>query len=301
MKTTIHSNSDRRACDNMKAYDVEITLFGSQPEISRNLIIPQGLTFKDLERIIQKAFSFDGYHSSEFIFENTNETVGSDKTAIVDKYLKNNETFYYHYDFGDDWLLLCSVNDITEYDKSYTIFRSYNGDYNPIEDCGGVIAFNMIVNDRRRYSHFRLRKINPKAIQRALMKIRAYNFKAYDVKIRYSKIDDLYWRDFLIPQGTTFKELEDMIKIAFENEDVSFNSGDGAIDNIFNNSKKIYSANYDFTVEIKAIVEYDREYPTLKRFQGGNDPFEKWYEYYPYDELELKKEDKSQSRLDDFF
>lgn len=164
----------------MMGYDVTVFLEGSNPQIWRDLIIPEKMTFKRLDRILQNVFSFKGYHSSEFTFENSNDFIYENKTSLIDDYFKTNEYVYYNYDFGDDWWLVIKINEIVEYDKDYTTFKDYQGEYNPLEDCGGVHVLNDLIyyksHPKRtpmdlRYDKRRLRKINPKNIQKVLVRL----------------------------------------------------------------------------------------------------------------------------------
>ena len=65
------------------------------------------------------------------------------------------------------------------------------------------------------------------------MNIKVYNYRAYDVKIRYEYSEDIIWRDFLIPENTSFNEIENIIKITFD-KDVSFDLDDKSLSAIFN-------------------------------------------------------------------
>lgn len=268
----------------MKGYAVNMHLDNSSPEISRQVILPKKLTFNDLEKIIYAVFSFDGYHNSDFYFEKSADIFYDDRTAIVDDYI--DDTIYFHYDYGDDWLIVINLKEIIEYNKGYATFDSYTGDYNPIEDCGGVFALNNM--DKKQF-----RKINPKSIQKKLLKIKTYNFDAYDIKIKFEKSGQLIWRDFLIPFKTTFKELEEIIKITF-GHNASF-SIDDYVDKYFKKQSKMFSDAYEFSIIVKNTVKYDKTYPELKRFKGGSDPFVEWCKHYPCDKIDI-----FQTRLDDF-
>lgn len=164
----------------LKGYDVTVFLEGSDPQIWRDLIIPQNITFKRLDRILQRVFNFKGYHSSQFTFKNSNDSIYEDKSPSIDDYFTCNEYIYYNYDFGDDWWLTIKINKIIEYDKQYATFKDYRGEYNPLEDCGGV----GVLNDLIYYKHHpnrtprdlkdekrRLRKINVENIQKALLRL----------------------------------------------------------------------------------------------------------------------------------
>ena len=275
----------------MKGYVVNFSLYGGVPEISRQLILPQGLSFNDLEQIIYVIFSFSGYHNSEFRFKNINEVFNEDKTVVIDRYF--DDEIYFNYDFGDDFWIIIALDEIVEYDKAYVTFNSYRGEYNPVEDCGGVDIFNNMLKFKNN-----LRKINPEVIQKKLMKIKVYNYEAYDIKIKYES-DELIWRDFLIPFETGFDEIEKIIELTF-NQKVSFSLNGAFVDDYFREQSKMFSDDYNFTIFVKKIVRYDKKYPTLKRFKGGDNPFKLWCKHYPCEEIKSKIDDKNQTKLDDF-
>ena len=274
----------------MKGYLVEFTLNDSVPEISRKAVLPKGLSFTELEKIIFALFSFDGYHNSEFRFEKSPDVYYEDKNEIIDVYI--NDTIYFNYDFGDEWLIVISLKEIVDYDKSYATFESYTGDYNPVEDCGGVFAFNEMIRTKNR-----MRKINQESIQNKLSKIEVFNYEAYDIKIRCEGSDELLWRDFLIPPKITFQEVEKIIALTF-NMNTSFSIDGSYVDGYFKNNSKMFSDDYMFSINIKNIVKYDRTYPSLKRFKGGDNPFESWCQHYPCESKNAI--DKNQTTLDDF-
>lgn len=138
-------------------YDIKIRLNDYKPLTWRDLIIPEGLTFNQLHEIIQILMDLDDYHAYMFEFKNNPERVVDfdqiddwentidSNTTIIDKYFDNNKKITYTYDFGDDWEFTIEVKKKVEIDDEYPIIKRYKGDYNPVEDCGGVYALPKLV------------------------------------------------------------------------------------------------------------------------------------------------------------
>ncbi|SDA45296.1 pRiA4b ORF-3-like protein [Methanobrevibacter millerae] len=53
--------------------------------------------------------------------------------------------FFYEYDFGDGWAFTIEIKKIVDYDRDYPTIKRFKGDYNPIEDCGGVYGLELIL------------------------------------------------------------------------------------------------------------------------------------------------------------
>jgi len=119
----------------MKGYAIKLRFDKFRPLTWRDLIVPSGITFDELDIIIQILMGFDGDHLSEFRLENKYPLEMGD---IIDEHFKMNKKIFYEYDFGDSWTFTIEIKKETDYDKPYPTIKRYNGDYNIIEDCGGV-------------------------------------------------------------------------------------------------------------------------------------------------------------------
>ena len=77
----------------------------------------------------------------------------NDDVEIVDNleriadYLKKEMVIYYHYDFGDDWQLLITVEQELEGVEHYPVVVEFCGN-NLIEDCGGIERYQEIILSR---------------------------------------------------------------------------------------------------------------------------------------------------------
>ena len=52
----------------MAGYQLKITIEGSHPPIWRRVLIPDGISFADLDRVIEEIFGWEHAHLYEFYF-----------------------------------------------------------------------------------------------------------------------------------------------------------------------------------------------------------------------------------------
>lgn len=306
----------------MKGYDVSFELYGCVSEISRRVILPERLSFAQLKDIIISVFGFSTERYSEFNFKDSEMSIDSKSNILIDRYITRpviydnywfNDVLYgfsfdlrdafiseFAYPFcdgeadcPDDWRVIITLNETVSYEKTYPTLISYAGECNPVSGSGGINTLNSML-----LKGHSLPEIDPKSIEYELTKIKSLKHKAYNVRIRYENTKKDVWRDFLIPEKTTFPELEDIIIIAFDTDGVSFESDDETVDESLKRKSKTFSKSGDFSVELKNIIFSARNYPILKVFSGGENPFDLWHEYYPD---ASKETDRFQTNLDDFF
>ena len=171
----------------MKAYQIKITLVGSSPLIWRKVIVPADITFKRLHDVIQFSMGWKNYHLYDFNIRKENIIITGDEERIaeyefyskmkltkkndphgfiantlkvkpmlsskvkIDKYLKEEQSIEYIYDFGDYWkhdITLEKV--IDDYQYGYPICVDADGGCPP-EDVGGILGymeFLDVMNDK---------------------------------------------------------------------------------------------------------------------------------------------------------
>lgn len=247
----------------MKGFVIKIELYGKQPEISRKLIIPEKTTFTELQKIIKKLFTFSNELANGF-WTNTNLLGYIDpKNFLVEKYIHQN--LYFEDGYTDERWYEISLKNVIDYDKSYAMITDYCGDF------------------------------NIKKAQKELRKIPILKNRAYDIIIKSEKTKDCTEREFLIPEKTSFNELEEIILIAFDTKPVSFKRDFVMVDECFKKLVKITSENNEFSIEVKKKIYSKINFPILIDYNGGTNPFDLWWEYYP----EIPN-DKNQLILDDF-
>ena len=106
----------------MKGYDVKIRLDDFRPITWRDMIIPEKITFKELDRIIKITYGFLGYHLSAFTFKDSdieildlsNDIVAANEAkdmneTYIDEYFQNEKKIFYEYDFGDGWAFTIEI------------------------------------------------------------------------------------------------------------------------------------------------------------------------------------------------
>ena len=134
--------------------------------------------------------------------------------------------------------------------------------------------------------------------------------KGYDVKVRLDDFRPLTWRDLIIPENITFHQLHLIMQelwdfkdyhlyefstndylrrfLYFDNESFGddyihdtrdFDSEKNPIKVLFDSNKKVkycydFGDSWSFTIEIKKKIDYEENYPYLKRFKGKYNPIE---------------------------
>ncbi len=100
-------------------YRLKVTIRDIKPPIWRRLLVPQGITFSRLHKIIQAAFGWQDYHLYRFSFGDTVVSLPSPdfppeelygdvrvlnaRGTKVDELLRARQRCVYIYDFGDNW------------------------------------------------------------------------------------------------------------------------------------------------------------------------------------------------------
>ena len=152
-------NKNRSKAEVSKGYDVKVRLNNFRPLTWRDLIIPDNITFMELDDILKTLWGFNGHHLSCFLIpkedlmiidgELAQETMmGLDydaNTTIVSEIFDRYDKVTYWYDFGDDWRFDIEIKKKIDYDKDYVTIKRFKGKYNPIEDCKGVYGLSEIV------------------------------------------------------------------------------------------------------------------------------------------------------------
>lgn len=131
-------------------YQLKITIKGSHPPIWRRVIVPERITFYQLDDIIEELFGWTHSHLFEFYIKKFNvrfvndEMCGGfdeeDAEECMDSWIEEGDTFEYTYDFGDNWEHTIKFEKIVEYPHRYPTVLKYKG-ANMIEDCGGILGY----------------------------------------------------------------------------------------------------------------------------------------------------------------
>ena len=129
------------------SYQFKITIKNSHPPIWRRILVPDGITFRELDDIIEKLFGWTHDHMFKFSFPGDCYFVGTPIACeedtvdrVIDRYISENDSFSYTYDFGDSWEHTIKVEKILEREERFPVVLKSKGP-NMIEDCGGIWGF----------------------------------------------------------------------------------------------------------------------------------------------------------------
>lgn len=159
-------------------YEIKVSIRDTHPPVWRRLKIPEGITFHELNAIIQLAFNWCGYHAYEFEIGATLQTEGifielpqidneffyhetkNSKKEKIDNYFKEYKRMKYTYDLGDNWVHDITIEKILETDIKLV---------NPIcikakmadlpEDCGGPWGYEELLEILSDQKHERYKEI----------------------------------------------------------------------------------------------------------------------------------------------
>ncbi|WP_313884866.1 plasmid pRiA4b ORF-3 family protein [Desulfofundulus sp. TPOSR] len=139
-------------------YQLKITLQEIEPPIWRRVLVPAGITFYKLHKIIQAAFGWQDYHLFDFDFGDVvvhipdpdyapGELYGgakelNAKRTKIDALLSERKKCVYTYDFGDNWrhdVILETIMPVEE-GRRYPVCVA-GARHRPPEDVGGVSGY----------------------------------------------------------------------------------------------------------------------------------------------------------------
>lgn len=137
----------------MKAYQLKVMIKNSKPPIWRRIIVPAGLSFSQLELVLNETMGWNGGHLGSFEFRASGVQIEEsfddffmtdaiDATeTIIDDFLDEADWFSYIYDFGDWWDHRVTVEKVIfDYPHNYPQVIKIKGD-TPPEDCGGIYGY----------------------------------------------------------------------------------------------------------------------------------------------------------------
>lgn len=134
----------------MGAYQLKITIKGSKPPVWRRVLVPEGITFEELHRIIQAAFCRTDDHLYEFEFRSEGVRVAPSEEGglqnskyiltgtAIDKLVSGANKFIYT---CHNWDYAIQVEDvIADYKESFAQVIKFKGDSIP-ESCGDMAGY----------------------------------------------------------------------------------------------------------------------------------------------------------------
>jgi hypothetical protein len=145
---------------------LHISLNEIEPPIWRRVEVPLALTLKSLHDVIQTVMSWESYHLHEFRVGDERygspdpemdwgTKIRSDKStrlaALIDKGVTS---FFYIYDFGDNWEHTVTIEAVAEADPAVEYPRFVAGERRgPPEDVGGTDGYYEFVDAATRPRH----------------------------------------------------------------------------------------------------------------------------------------------------
>jgi hypothetical protein len=136
-----------------KVYRLQITIQDIEPAIWREVLVPEGITFHKLHKIIQAAFGWQDYHL--FLFEfpdfiikepdlefSFHQVEKNPKKTKIDSIFEEYKTFVYEYDFGDSWRHEVCVKEVLNLELAgpHPVCTA-GARHRPPEDVGGTFGY----------------------------------------------------------------------------------------------------------------------------------------------------------------
>ena len=140
----------------------------AKPPMWREVEIPANFNFMQLHGVIQAVtglvnchlwqFNAKAYDPSltigverdaddPFGFGLDSITHDSEETPVTQFLQQKGDKLEYVYDFGDDWIFVVEVKDLTAKKSEYPVCRKYKCDLNAIDDFGGVWGYRQARQD----------------------------------------------------------------------------------------------------------------------------------------------------------
>ena len=135
---------------------LRITIPDIEPEIWREIVVENNITFKKLHEIIQLSFAWTNSHLYNFDvngilfsvpdkeFENNDLDA---KNKITEFLIEKGQKAHYTYDFGDYWEHEIEIVDMLQKEKEIRYPKCLDGKRNgPPEDCGGIPGYEEVID-----------------------------------------------------------------------------------------------------------------------------------------------------------
>lgn len=151
-------------------FELRVELVGSAPPIWRRLSLPGEVTLDRVHDILQAAFGWTNSHLHRF--SPTDDRYGPspivtqydldegdtgilEGTVRLDQFVDSvGDSFWYTYDFGDDWEHRVVVESVSELDPGDAGPRCVAGErMGPPEDCGGIHSYEHALDVYRTPGH----------------------------------------------------------------------------------------------------------------------------------------------------
>lgn len=135
---------------------LRIKILDIEPEIYREILIKNDITFKKVHEIIQLSFGWTNSHLYNFDvngilfsmpdkeFEHNDLDV---KNKVTEFLIEKGQKALYTYDFGDNWEHEIEIVDVLKQEKGIRYPKCLGGRRNgPPEDCGGIPGYEDVID-----------------------------------------------------------------------------------------------------------------------------------------------------------
>ena len=138
-----------------KVLKLRISILDVKPEIFREILVKDNITFEALHKIIQLSFGWTNSHLYSFTVKETQFSVPNKdfpnedlnvKNTITEILFRKGQKALYIYDFGDNWEHEIKVIEVMHEDKEIKYPICIGGKRNaPPEDCGGFPGYEEVI------------------------------------------------------------------------------------------------------------------------------------------------------------
>lgn len=132
----------------------------SKPPMWREVEVPADFNFLQLHEVIQEVVGLEDCHLWQFNVKAYDDSLliaskpedqfsmgveglthDSEETPLTQFLQQKGDKLEYVYDFGDDWIFLVEVKELSNKKIDRPVCRKYKGELNAIEDFGGVWSY----------------------------------------------------------------------------------------------------------------------------------------------------------------
>lgn len=168
-------------------YDVKVRFKDFKPNTWRDLIVPENITFMELDDVLKTLWGFNGSHMSAFIIPKAREMImdgdlsretmmDGDYDAnftLINDFFEKHDKIRYWYDFTCDWRFDIEIKKKIDYDKNYVTVKRFKGKYDLLDDCGGPLAYEVMLESGDDLKEFDMEKCQE------LLKRKSYVFSTW--------------------------------------------------------------------------------------------------------------------------
>jgi hypothetical protein len=135
-----------------QVFQFHLSLDGTTPPIWRRILVPADFTLAQLHRVIQAVMNWEDYHLHQFEVagrvygipdpDGEHQFIDDRRVRLRELNLSSRTRIVYTYDFGDEWIHVLKVEEVSQGDTDDIRALCIGGERNaPPEDVGGVFAY----------------------------------------------------------------------------------------------------------------------------------------------------------------